>query len=325
MSDSSPSPKKLRSVTKDVYLIGREYHQIMGSKLPSIKQVLSVLFFNTRTVKLSVRESANLVIDEVLIFWKKARIPPRQTPNCVSKLIKLYEEWDKLHKNCKRQTSTQSNNEQHFLNKLDDLFDIAHANALEIIKISEDREFLIRQREKGRPGCMIGVDESLAQKERRRFKRLQQEEERRARNDAEATKCLSKLFFIIMDYGYWLSINGFYVTVETVVSTETDFSDSFEEHAMRPDIQTSTIVTQTSSQSRGTINFITPRLVAALDNCKVSDRYAVHLISAAAEALGHRVQDLIINRSTIQRCRQENRKATTKKIKQDFMVRIAQN
>ena len=62
MSDASPPRKKLRSITKEVYLVEKEFHQIMGSKLPSIKQVFSVFFFNTRTVKLSTRESVNLVL-----------------------------------------------------------------------------------------------------------------------------------------------------------------------------------------------------------------------------------------------------------------------
>ena len=35
-----------------------------------------------------------------------------------------------------------------FQDKLGDLFDIAHANALEMIKIDDDKEFLIAQREK---------------------------------------------------------------------------------------------------------------------------------------------------------------------------------
>ena len=41
---------------------------------------------------------------------------------------------------------------------LDDLFDIAHADALKMIKIEEDKLFLISQRKKGRPGSMSGGD-----------------------------------------------------------------------------------------------------------------------------------------------------------------------
>lgn len=68
----------------------------------------------------------------------------------------------------------------------------------------------------------------------------------------------------------------------------------------KEDISTSTVLGKT----RGRKSFITARLVAALDNAKVSSGMAVHIFIAAAEALGHRVEELVINRSTIYRLRQ---------------------
>ena len=50
-------------------------------------------------------------------------------------------------------------------NSLDDLFHIAYADALETIKIEEDRQVLLAQRQKGRPGKMVGVDKVLHKKE----------------------------------------------------------------------------------------------------------------------------------------------------------------
>ena len=46
----------------------------------------------------------------------------------------------KLKKNASRKSDTQATNERSFVDILDDLFDIAHMNALKIIKIPEDRE-----------------------------------------------------------------------------------------------------------------------------------------------------------------------------------------
>lgn len=57
---------------------------------------------------------------------------------------------------------------------------------------------------------------------------------------------------------------------------------------------------------RGRRHFLTSRLLSALDNAKVSDGMAVHILIAAAEALGHRVEELVINRSTINRLRHLN-------------------
>jgi len=54
--------------------------------------------------------------------------------------------------------STQKANEADFTSELDNLFDIAHMNADDMIKIQEDRDFLKAQQETGRRGCMISVD-----------------------------------------------------------------------------------------------------------------------------------------------------------------------
>src|SRR5215469_5949941 len=64
--------------TKDkIFLVGYPCHQSTGCKLSSNRQVLCVLFYNLRTVKLTVRESAKLTIREVFIIWEKARIPTK--------------------------------------------------------------------------------------------------------------------------------------------------------------------------------------------------------------------------------------------------------
>ena len=49
---------------------------------------------------------------------------------------------------------------------LDNLFDIAHADVLERMKIEEDKMFLHRQREPRRPGCLAGVDKKMLRKKR---------------------------------------------------------------------------------------------------------------------------------------------------------------
>jgi hypothetical protein len=56
-----------------VYVVDNVNHQIVGRKLPSIKQVLSVLFFNLKRVKLNLKENARLglIYKEILLFGKK--------------------------------------------------------------------------------------------------------------------------------------------------------------------------------------------------------------------------------------------------------------
>jgi len=55
--------------------------------------------------------------------------------------------------------------------KIKNLFDIAHADALTIIRIQEARDFLIAQREPGRCGYMGPGDKELTEKEERKKQR----------------------------------------------------------------------------------------------------------------------------------------------------------
>lgn len=46
---------------------------------------------------------------------------------------------------------------REFVANINNLFDIAHADALQLIKINEYKIFLQKQREPGRPGHLAGV------------------------------------------------------------------------------------------------------------------------------------------------------------------------
>jgi len=81
-----------------------------------------------------------------------------------------------------------------------------------------------------------------------------------------------------------------------------------------PDIE----VSRATKRKGGRQKIITPRLAAALDKCKISDRDAVHILIATTEALGHDVQDFIINRSSIQSYRKILREERATEIKKRF-------
>lgn len=160
---------------RNIYLINSVKNQITGSKLPSKKDCLSVLFYNMRFVKLNLNESISLVIDECLIYWKKARLPTHDPSYCSKKLKKLYDFWRTLEKNKSRNSDLHKQRRQDFINELNDLFDIAHVNAMSIIKINDDKKFLTLQRQRGRPGCMLGLDLKLDALEKRKETRVQNE------------------------------------------------------------------------------------------------------------------------------------------------------
>lgn len=138
-----------------------------------------------REVKLNLHDSASLVIDETLIFWKKARIPTQDRSDCIKKCKKLYETLRNLEKHKTRQSESCRQKERQFEEGLNDLFDIAHANALNIITIKEDKEFLLMQRRKGRPGCMLGIDRKLLNAELKKAAREEKEMQRKMKQYSE--------------------------------------------------------------------------------------------------------------------------------------------
>lgn len=139
--------------------------------------------------------SVQLVIEEVLVFWQKARIPTSKPWYCAQKFTILYEKWLSLFKSRLRRTTTQMDNEAEFCSELDDLFDIAAADALAQMKSEEEKAFLIAQHEKGRVGCLIDVDVKGQEKEQKRQERIEAEERRRKKAEAESATHIQSVQF----------------------------------------------------------------------------------------------------------------------------------
>ncbi|XP_067621941.1 uncharacterized protein [Eurosta solidaginis] len=297
---------ELRSNKNSIFLVGEINHQITGAKLPSNRQIFGVLFFNIREIKLNISESANLVARECIIFWEKARIPTRAFPNCVKKIVDLYQFWRELQKNCKKIPDFYKRREEEFQQDLDNLFDIAHADALNRIKIEEDKVFLRKQREPGRPGCLMGVDKKLAViEEKARLRQLAKEKYRLKQMPSDAVST---------------SVAAYKDMTHTELH---DKSASSEESLNEPTPSTSQSIRSLSAVAkRGRKNFITPKLVATLDRCQLSIRDSVYVVQAVVEALGLNCDDYPINKSSIQRIRTQMRKHRAESIKSDFQNNI---
>lgn len=73
---------------------------------------------------------------------------------------------------------------------------------------------------------------------------------------------------------------------------------------------------------RGTINIFTEKLVAVFDNCKISHRKSVHIISATAEAFGIDPSKLILNKNSFRKIRNKIRQCWAEKSKLYFGTSI---
>lgn len=180
------SSKKLRS-DNDIFLVGKCESELKGAKLPNMKQVLQLFFYKTRVQKLPVKASIKNTVHSTLEFWQKANIPTMTEINCVKKFNLLYAEWKNLSKNRFGKYEKYRNDEKEFCEKIENyIFDIAAADALETMTIEEDKDFLLLQREKGRPGCMSGQDLKLSRKQERKAKLLEEAEKRKRKYQEES-------------------------------------------------------------------------------------------------------------------------------------------
>ena len=123
----------------ELWLIGYPIEQINSSKLPSIGDVLCRLFFITKNDKKSLREASSITCEEVCNIWEIANIPTRAKQHVITKIEKLYEQYRSLQKSKSKTTDSQNAKKLMFKECLQDLFDIAHVNAMEMIKYSEDK------------------------------------------------------------------------------------------------------------------------------------------------------------------------------------------
>ena len=180
---------------------------------------------------------------------------------------------------------------------LDDLFDVAHAQAMTIIKIEEDKEFLLAQREKGRRGCLGAIDMKLAKKEDRRNEREEKEKSRK-RKEVMRLQTESAKFRNEME-----------------VSTSDDDAETSNGN---DELFVATPATTESAKRARPSNIVTPELVSALDRSKTSIRNATYVLAATVQSLGHNPDEFVLNRESIRLSRRQHRENIAAEIRASF-------
>ena len=280
-----------------IYLVGVMFDSITVAKLPSNRQVLGRFIHLHMNDKQTIHSSTIKTIREVFVFWENARIPTKYECDAVKKIENLNSKWLGLKKSSSRKTENQQRQETEFIDTLDDLFDVAHADALTLIKVVEDREFLLAQREKGRRGSMGPIDMTLFKKEeKRRHKTLQEE----SRKQKEAKNARSQTETAKLDY-----------------SSDIDDKDSEARSNSDSDFD-ETINAPLLPKCKRPSNIVNPDLASALDRSKISDRSATYVLAATAQSLGCNIKDIAVNRESIRRARRQQREIIAKQIHDSF-------
>lgn len=236
--------------TTEVWLIGQISQHLIEIKLPSKKEIMSLFFYHKNIFKMNIRDSARFTAITVMTIWDKARIPTRLQKYIINKIEIIFNEWQKLKKNKENKAKRSEGlkeKENNWQKNLDELFDIAHADALNIIGIEEDKQFLLLQRKEGRPGKIGNIDRKLAKKEDEIKKKDDNIKKRRMKED-EKIKSLTG-----QSYGFLSSCSS-------------------EDHSDLSDGNTSTVdeslIYKSSPKKRGRKNFLTGiwLLVSMLQN-----------------------------------------------------------
>lgn len=284
----------------EIWLIGNTEDHFSYAKLPTRGQVLKVLFnFHTlrnQSLDDSVKETAAMELP----IWERARIPTKAKNHVWDRLRHLHKEWQNLKKSISRKSETEDGKRKSFKDSLEDLFDIAHQDAMTIIKIEEDRQFLTAQRERGRRGSMAGIDVKLAKQEKRVVARSAALAERMKRYRARTAAAVTEVSML-----------------ET--SSEEQASSSCSE--TEPEPSTSA---WPPKRRRGTISVVTRDVAAALDRTKTSSRKASHIFNALAVSnlCAAPAGELIISPAAIHRARKDNRAALAAEIHESFDPKV---
>ena len=265
-----------------MWLVGPTSDSAIYNQLPTVRQVLSRLFYLTSRPADGVtsrREQIRSVLQEVQVAWDKSRIPTIQPKSSTERIESIHDKWKVLHKHASRgdhwpikpakPSPPQVKNENAFIETLDTLFDIADPQAIDKIQIEEDREFLIDQR--GERKMFIGrIDSKQTRHEKKelelqiaRYNRLQKREEK-----LQAVKMKLEE----------LRKNNTAVEAQPE-SEESESGSELDENANETD------PTFPPPRKRGRVSIATPELVASLDRTGTSDRRATVLLAAHLKAL----------------------------------------
>lgn len=286
-------PRETRSAD-NVWLIGFPDESLCGARLPSGRDVMQNFAHYHSKLKMTNNESASKVYDQLIPFWLKSRLPTRQKQHVIKKIADLFKERNDLLKHRSRGNRCDLEKQSQYVIKLDQLFDISHADSENLIKIDEDWQFLKQQKE-SRTGCIGSVDKNLADKEQRKQERVL----RQASLKERETK----------------------TTARTLLCTEmTNTSDSDSDMST-----TDTVMDKDEEYHVSTLNqhlkrqqVMPPTVLAVLDRTRTSIRKSSMIIASVVNEVGCSTSSAVLSKSTVHRHRQQFRETAAKKIKTEY-------
>jgi len=138
--------------------------------------LFNFLAFHTSNSKLTVREAANITVDNIIPFYEKARVPHLAPNKMAEEVIKIYEDMRSIMKidHSQRSTETKQKRINDFKERLEKTSKLWPRNALDRMKIEKDKKFL-QSMMTDRVASMGQVDKVLSTTEDKVAKRKEAE------------------------------------------------------------------------------------------------------------------------------------------------------
>lgn len=287
------------------FVVINKIEKIVGShlfKLPSKYEVLGKFLFEHVNNGKTIQRSAVITADNVLEFWHKARVPTSFKGWCIKKVKNLFNEYRSLKKNEYRRDKTTLKRFKEYAENLNNLFDIAHSRALQMMTIEEDKEFLLAQRMKGRKGFMQGVDKKLARKELLQVEREERQLTRKRKAEEEKAR----------------------LTETAKISSDSSSDENPQRKKPRRNCQEDLDFEPIPgpSKKRGRKICITEELASTLDRTNISNRKATFILAHTAKTFGQDINQLALNEKSVRAARAKLRKTAAEGIQASFSADV---
>ena len=279
------------------------------NQLPTIKDVLQRLYFFLKKEKCDLSSSSILVIEEVFQVWTKASIPTIEKRNAIQKIKTEYEKHRKALKNSSRRGAVQKQREADYKKYSLGLFDMAKGDVMSVIKIQEDRDFLLDQRST-RKLFIGGTDKEFEAKCKNKAKKLEDFERRCQKSREDINRLMQTA-----------AGDEVHSSSSKASSSEDDTVDDNYEPPLKPQRSRSPLYPPASVNRRRRV-IDDPLFVASCDRAGVSTRAAMHVVTPALMAAGVNVGELTLSIGSLHEARKEARTELAQSLQDKFQPKV---
>lgn len=135
-----------------IFLIGDVSENVCGRKLPTVRELMSVFFYEHNFCGFAIKKSARNTINKIQSHWSRAGIPTCGIEYAIKKLLAIHRNWRTLKKSRHRKKSTvQFMKTSNLKITMLELFDIAKPGVEKLL--NDEQKLFLLDKKKGPTQC----------------------------------------------------------------------------------------------------------------------------------------------------------------------------